>query len=155
MTPTLTDQQRATFAEQAQYYAPKNFNVWYEFGSTVRKSKEVAAYWEKISNRIQRFETNNSQGPVPMDGSGFHGAFIATTLTDLDRARCFLDRSPFQQGKKLFGKDTTGPENILADTQVVYVRLTPAIARKSIDHLSFPRLPHIKLVYIDGGVGCD
>lgn len=113
-----------------------------------QKSKEVAAYWGSISHRIQCFETEYPHGPVAIYGSGFYGAFIATTLTNPDRVRCFLDRSPFQQSKKLFGREVLAPENIPADIQILYIGLNPAIARKSIGPQSFPHLPNIKLVYL-------
>ncbi|MEO8002988.1 MAG: class I SAM-dependent methyltransferase [Arenimonas sp.] len=119
-------------------------------GSAITQSIALAKYWTEIGSRIKASEPGKEPGPSAIYGSGFYGAYIFSTLKQPERVECFLDRSPYQQGKALFGKAILAPENLPAGTKTLFVGLNPAIARDVMASMSWPNCPDLKLVFLDG-----
>lgn len=116
--------------------------------AAVKRSLELAAYWSSIGARIRHAEQTNRNGSSAIYGSGFYGAYIASALSSLERVECFLDRSPFRQGKSMFGKPIVAPEDIPAEIGTLYVGLNPSIARASIGP-DLADKPGLNLVFMD------
>ena len=89
------------------------------------------------------------QAAVAIYGSGFYGAWIASTLDRLEPLRCFLDRSPFQQGKTVFDRPVLAPEALPADVSTVFVGLNPKIARAVMAEQDWVRERDVSLVFLD------
>lgn len=98
----------------------------------VRQGRDLARYWGGLSDRIAAAESAAGEAPAAIYGSGFYGAYIAAALARPQRLCCFLDRSPFQQGKTLFGQPVLSPEQLPENVAQIYVGLNPAIARRTL-----------------------
>jgi SAM-dependent methyltransferase len=116
----------------------------------LQRSHELARYWAGLETRIAEAERAAGGAPAAVYGSGFYGAYIASTLRSTQPLRCFLDRSPFQQGKTLFGKPVLAPEQLPDDVRTLYVGLNPAIARAAMQQMDWLRARGVQLVYLDG-----
>ena len=118
--------------------------------SILARSKALADYWNGIGARIKAAESECAEKSIAIYGSGFYGAYIFSTLKNAERVACFLDRSPFQQTKKLFGKPIRAPEHLPADIDTLFVGLNPAIARATMERMVWLGKPPI-LVFLDEG----
>jgi SAM-dependent methyltransferase len=97
---------------------------------------EMANYWTEIEQRIRAFETEQSkQGAAAIYGSGFYGTFVASRIADINRVQCFVDQSPFRQGKTLLNKPIIAPEQLSNDIRTIYVGLNMRSARKAISEI--------------------
>lgn len=114
------------------------------------ESTQLAAFWSALDERIQNAERQHAGRELAIYGSGFYGAFIFTALRSSGRVRCFLDQSPYQQDKKLFGKPIVKPESLPADVQVLFVGLNPKIARQTIAQLGCLQDRPVSMVFLDG-----
>lgn len=115
----------------------------------LEKSLGLAEYWSKIKTSIEAAE-DKVTGEAAIYGSGFYGAFIMTNLQRPERVRCFLDHSPFQQGKILLDRPIISVEALSREIEVVYVGLNPAIARSTIKSMPFFDDPRFKIRFLDG-----
>ena len=86
-------------------------------------------------------------------GAGFYGSWIASALAHPERVYCFLDRSPFQQGRHRFGKPIVPPEQLPGDIGALYVGLNPAIGRQTMAQAPIPGRKDLELVFLDGEDG--
>jgi SAM-dependent methyltransferase len=118
--------------------------------SVLAESKALAAFWSELDERIRAAESSHGGSECAIYGSGFYGAYIYTTLKDPARVRCFLDQSPFQQGKMLFGKPIISPQSLPADLHLLFVGLNPRIARQTIAQLGWPAERNLSFIFLDG-----
>ncbi len=116
---------------------------------SVRQAVELAHYWGGLGERIAAAEIAVGEAPAAIYGSGFYGAYIATCLAHPERLRCFLDRSPFQQGKTLSGLPVLAPEELPEDVVQLYVGLNPAIARRALADQSWLADQRVRLFFLD------
>ncbi|NMY52319.1 class I SAM-dependent methyltransferase [Pseudomonas sp. WS 5011] len=116
---------------------------------TLEKSASLAQYWTSVNRRILETSKAHTGVTKAIYGSGFYGAYIASAMSDFDHVSCFLDASPFQQGKELFGKPILAPELLPSDVKVLYVGLNPSIARSIINSLEWLTSRGISVVYLD------
>lgn len=116
---------------------------------TLSRSTSLARYWNELGERIQTAERASSAAPAAIYGSGFYGAYILSLLKDPAQVRCFLDRSPYQQGKQLFGKPIMSPDRTPDNIQTMYIGLNPSIARQTVAKMDWLQGRNLKLVYLD------
>ncbi len=95
---------------------------------------DVANFWADLDKKIRQAE-GSAVTPFAIYGSGFYGAYIYSALVKKSLVKCFLDRSPFQQGNRLFDVPVVAPEMIPDDVKSVFVGLNPDIARKVVSGL--------------------
>jgi SAM-dependent methyltransferase len=119
--------------------------------STLTRAEDLAGYWRRLTNRIRSAEDSNPKQPAAIYGSGFYGAYIASTLRRAEELRCFLDRSPFRQGKSLSEKPVLAPEQLPQDVRLLYIGLNPAIARDSIAQMPWLAERRLSYVFLDEG----
>lgn len=113
------------------------------------KALEMANYWEGLARQIQVFEAKLAKSSeVAIYGSGFYGTYIASCLADQARIRFFLDRDPYRQSKKLYGKAIIDPESMPESIDTVFVGLNPAIARQNIEMISSWQARKIQFFYL-------
>ena len=113
------------------------------------KVSEMAEYWRGLAGRIKMFEASLPEsGQVAIYGSGFYGTYIASCLADQARIKFFLDRDPYRQGKKLYGKVIIDPESMPESIDMVFVGLNPAIARQNIEMISSWQARKIQFFYL-------
>ena len=117
--------------------------------ATLARSQDLASYWTRLSDRIRSEEDAHGGVPAAIYGSGFYGAYIASSLQRPDRLRNFLDHSPYQQGKVLLGKPVLAPEQLPDDIRLLYVGLNPAIARATIEKKDWLLKRNLQLVFLD------
>lgn len=129
-----------------QYSAPPSSEPAYQ------QSLNLAVTWKKLSVQITRTELALGDAAVAIYGSGFYGAYIASTLKYFDKVYCFLDRSPFQQGKVLLGKPILAPEELPPHIRTLYVGLNPKIARAALATPTWLAERDLNLVFLDGEV---
>ena len=120
------------------------------------RSAELARFWSTFASRIRHAEASlipqvDGEPDVAIYGSGFYGAYIASTLDTPARVRCFLDRSPFQQGKALFGTPILSPDDFPEVVRTIYVGLNPRIARAVMAEASWVQKRGARLVFLDDG----
>jgi SAM-dependent methyltransferase len=93
----------------------------------------IAEYWHNITAKVRNFESEHHDSQsVAIYGSGFYGTLIATCLKNLDRVECFVDLSPYRQGKYLLEKPIVSPQELSRSIELVYVGLNPQIGSHSI-----------------------
>lgn len=117
-------------------------------------SYKLANYWSSMDNLVLSAEAIHRDIPAAIYGSGFYGAYIASTLSELDRVSCFLDASPFQQGKSLFGREILPPHELPKAVRLLYVGLNPSIARATILNMEWLRDRNLELVFLDKDDSC-
>jgi SAM-dependent methyltransferase len=115
------------------------------------RSNQLAKYWTQLSDRIQDTEREHADLPIAIYGSGFYGAYIVSVLQAPERVQCFLDASPYQQGKQLFGKNIVAPQSLPESVRVLYVGLNPVIARDVISKMDWLRDRDLSVVFLDQG----
>ena len=121
-----------------------------DIDGTVERSLALAAYWAQASERIRVAERELPRQAIAIYGSGFYGAFIFSTLQAPEQVSCFLDRSPFQQGKTLFGTPILAPDQMPTGINTLFVGLNPAIARQTMAQTTWPQGLHPSLIFLDG-----
>lgn len=113
------------------------------------KAFKMADYWGGLASQIQAFEAALAKSAeVAIYGSGFYGTYIASCLADQTRIRFFLDRDPYRQSKKLYGKAIIDPESMPESIDTVIVGLNPAIARQNIEMISSWQVRKIQFFYL-------
>jgi hypothetical protein len=117
--------------------------------ATHRQATELARYWTQLSTRIQRSEQDHGHLPAAIYGSGFYGAYIASVLKNPHRVEYFLDASPYQQGKHLFGKRVIAPQTLPESVKLLYVGLNPAIARDVVNKMDWLKERNLRTVFLD------
>ena len=116
----------------------------------LQRATALARFWSGLGQRLQAAEALlPDNAAVAIYGSGFYGAWIASTLTRREPLRCFLDRSPFQQGKTVFELPVLAPEALPQDVSTVFVGLNPKIARSVMAEQDWMRERRLKLVFLD------
>jgi hypothetical protein len=117
-----------------------------------QRSRDLAAYWAGLDARIRASESASGQEPAAIYGSGFYGAYIASVLHAPERVLCFLDSSPYQQGKTLFDRPVLAPPRLPEQVRVLYIGLNPKIARKVVSEMDWLAKRQLKLVFLDEDV---
>jgi hypothetical protein len=113
------------------------------------KVSEIAEYWEGLASRIQVFETTLPESAnVAIYGSGFYGTYIASCLVEHKKIRFFLDRDPYRQSKRLFGKPIIDPDSLPESIDTVFVGLNPASARQNIAMISSWHTRNLQFFYL-------
>lgn len=112
-------------------------------------SYKLATYWSSVGNLVRSAEALHRDIPAAIYGSGFYGAYIASILLEPERVRFFLDASPFQQGKSLFGCAILPPDELPEAVRLLYVGLNPSIARATIFDMKWLRERNLELVFLD------
>jgi len=113
-------------------------------------ARDIAAFWTALTERIRSAERRHAGRPAAIYGSGFYGAYVASLLQQPEQLHCFLDASPYQQGKTLMERPILAPTALPAEVQVMYVGLNPSIARSTVAAMDWLRERNIQLVYLDG-----
>jgi len=108
----------------------------------------IARVWSSLGGRVRGFEAA-SPSPSAIYGSGVYGAFLASCLEHPDRLACFVDRSPFRQGRTMVGRPIVAPETLATEVRRIYVGLNPATARLSIRAIDSWKARSLDMFYID------
>lgn len=117
----------------------------------LEEARTACAFWMSISNRIWVAEDQYADKAAAIYGSGFYGAYIGSLLRRPGNLRCFLDASPFQQGKQLMARPIFAPSALPQDIEVLYVGLNPAFARNIISQMDWIKARNLVVVYLDEG----
>lgn len=117
--------------------------------ASLKSSHELADYWSSVGNFILASEASHQGLPAAIYGSGFYGAYIASILSDPGQVHCFLDASPFQQGKTLLGRPILAPPELPAAIRLLYVGLNPSIARATISAMQWVQGRDLQLVFLN------
>lgn len=125
-----------------------------DLAASLAASHRLADYWIALGDRICAAEVNHADLPAAIYGSGFYGAYIASLLGKLDQVEFFLDASPFQQGKTLFGKSILPPSELPGHIRVLYIGLNPKIARATVAGMDWLCGRNLELVFLDEEVPC-
>lgn len=118
-----------------------------DLGKALRDARDLASYWSALSDSLS--QTIQPKTPAAIYGSGFYGAFIASALEDASSLRCFLDASPYQQGKTLKGLPILAPQDLPPDIKLLYIGLNPVIARKTVAQMSWLAQRDLKIIFLD------
>jgi SAM-dependent methyltransferase len=116
----------------------------------LHQAQKLALYWSGLTQHLQKEQTKWLGQAFAIYGSGFYGAYIASTLVNTDQLRCFLDASPYQQGKTVLGLPVLEPQQLPADVKVLYIGLNPVIARKTVAAMQWLQQRDIEIIYLDG-----
>ncbi len=117
--------------------------------ATHLRSKQLAKYWTQLSDHIQAAEHASPDQPAAIYGSGFYGAYISSVLQVPGQIICFLDASPYQQGKRLFGKPVIAPRQLPESVRVLYIGLNPSIARNVVAGMDWLRERDLGVIFLD------
>jgi SAM-dependent methyltransferase len=111
---------------------------------------KLTKYWSSIGKQIEMSEEASLGKAGAIYGAGFYGAYILSKLNRPDLIKCFLDQSPYLQGKSLFGKRVINPKEIPTNIDYLYVGLNPTIAKEVISTMSWIEESSMKLFFLDG-----
>ena len=114
----------------------------------------MAAYWNGWGDRTRGAEAEHSGVPAAIYGPGSYGSCIATMLCDPEHGQCFLDASPFQQGKTLFGRAILPPQQLPEEVRLLYIGLNPNIAGSTMVEVGWLRERNIELVFMYEYTSC-
>jgi len=120
-----------------------------DLAPSLAHSRQLAEYWVGLGDRIRAAEADHPGVHAAIYGSGFYGAYIASILGDPGRVQCFLDASPYQQGKTLFGHAILPPPQLAETVRLLYVGLNPLTARDVVTRMRWLRDRSLTLVYLD------
>ena len=113
------------------------------------KVRKLATYWNGIGSVIANAESAAQGNSAAIYGSGFYGAYIFSRLQNPDAVECFLDQSPFLQGRSLFGRKIIMPEKLPSSVDTIYVGLNPSIAREVIASMPWLDKSGRKIFFLD------
>lgn len=122
--------------------------------SSLKASEQLAGYWTSMANRLKVAESDHNRLPAAIYGSGFYGAYIFSMLERPQNVRCFLDMNPFQQTKKFFGRVVLEPSKLSNDIRLLYIGLSPHVARDLVGKMDWLRDRDIKLIFLDKRLVC-
>lgn len=108
----------------------------------------IAMYWNGFADRVRQFEDASPNESAAIYGSGFYGTFIASCLRDVKQIWCFMDQSPFQQGKTILDRPVVSPDDLPNDVRRVYVGLNPSYARTEIERVESLRNRKLEYFYL-------
>jgi SAM-dependent methyltransferase len=100
-----------------------------------KEAEKIKIFWSEISAKIEAYEDLNSDRVKAIYGSGFYGAFIASTLKNMEKVVCFIDQNPHRHGLIFFEKEIIAPENLPANITSILVGLNPQTAEKNLQDL--------------------
>jgi SAM-dependent methyltransferase len=112
-------------------------------------ARGVATFWKNIGRRIHEAESRYAGAPAAIYGSGFYGTYIATLLKKQNALQCFLDASPYQQGKRLMERQILPPAQLPLEVKVLYIGLNPSIARATVAAMGWIKPRNLDIVYLD------
>lgn len=114
-----------------------------------KKAHELAAFWSTAADAVRANEARaDREKGIAIYGSGFYGAFIYANLERPETVTCFLDQSPWQQGKSMFGVPIIAPQDMSADVGTVFVGLNPVIARDVMSTQPWFGRDELMLIYL-------
>jgi SAM-dependent methyltransferase len=114
----------------------------------LERSRRLAGYWQALPGELRAAELAAGDTPAAIYGSGFYGTYIAKQLVRPERIQCFVDKSPFQQGKTLMERTVVAPEQLPAQVRTLYVGLNPVIAREALRDASWLNAERVRLVFL-------
>ena len=121
-----------------------------EVANANARAAGVAEFWRNLDAQIQAAELAAAGLKSAIYGSGFYGAYIMSLLLNKEDVICFLDRSPFQQGKTLHGRPIFSPDSLPESVKLVYVGLNPVIAKAAIAELPALTGRDLTFIYLEG-----
>lgn len=120
-----------------------------EKAEILSKALELAKFWSEAADRIRACEPEGSAAAgSAIYGSGFYGAFIHANLVRPEAIACFLDKSPWQQGKTLFDTPIMAPADLPETVGTVYAGLNPAIAHQVMKSQPWADREGLRVVYL-------
>lgn len=117
-----------------------------DVSSIAQNARALSAFWTAAAAAIADSEDDGNTAAIY--GSGFYGAFIYAHLLRPGAVAGFVDRSPWLQGKKLFGVPILAPEALPEDVNIVYAGLNPAIAPGIIEAQPWFGRDGLRIVYL-------
>lgn len=121
-----------------------------EAADAAQKAREICAFWEQATIRIDDAAKQFSGKRAAVYGSGFYGSWICSRIeADVD-FKAFLDQNPKLQGSVHFNRPVLPPSKLDDDVDVVFVGLNPLKARAAIAGQAALHRPGLDLVWIDG-----
>ena len=121
-----------------------------EAADAAQKAREICAFWEQATIRIDDAAKQFSGKRAAVYGSGFYGSWICSRIeADVD-FKAFLDQNPKLQGSVHFNRPVLPPSKLDEDVDVVFVGLNPLKARAAIAGQAALHRPGLDLVWIDG-----
>lgn len=121
-----------------------------EKSAILENARALAGFWSTAADAVRSNEAQATQNTrAAIYGAGFYGAFIHANLKASEAVVCFLDQSPWQQGKTLFEVPIIAPDQLPADVSTVYVGLNPIIAHDVMKSQPWFDRAGLRLVYLE------
>lgn len=98
-------------------------------------ARQLTDYWRVAGERLRTQESLSPNPTAAIYGAGFYGTYVISTLAKPERIACFLDRSPFLNGKTVFGKPVIAPRQLDPGIQTLYVAVNPSVASSVVSGL--------------------
>ncbi len=100
------------------------------------KSKDLASYWDGLSNQIRSYEKSLNGQKIAIYGAGVYGNFISTCLEEIDNLAYFVDQNSLLRGKFIMGKPVIHPDDLPDEIEHIIVGLNPKIAKSAMESIS-------------------
>ena len=115
----------------------------------ITRATSLSKYWQNASNNILEAESKIAGKEIAIYGSGFYGSYIFSVLKNPENIKYFIDRSPFQQGKILFGTPILAPENLPENITTMFIGLNPSLARETIGETYWSSNTVMNFIFLD------
>lgn len=89
-------------------------------------AQELGSYWYSANQLLRAGPATDE--PTAIYGAGFYGSYIYASIGDQGPIRCFVDRSPYLQGRTHLGIPVLAPEALPEDIHKIYIGLNPLTA---------------------------
>ncbi len=90
-------------------------------------AKKLGEYWQSAGDRLREAE-GRAGTPAAVYGAGFYGMYVFSALSRPDDIQCFVDRSPYLQGKQVCGKAIKAPAALSKQVKTLYLAVNPSVA---------------------------
>jgi SAM-dependent methyltransferase len=97
-----------------------------------RRAQDICVFWRQASDRIAQEAERWRGAKAAIYGAGFYGSWLYGKVGSAVRVSAFLDRNPKLRGATHFGLPVMLPEDIAAETEVLFIGLNPLKAREAI-----------------------
>ncbi len=110
---------------------------------------EMSEYWQSLSNKINKFYTQNSTKKAALYGAGFYSTYILSRLPEKNNITYVIDQNPHLHSQKFNNLNVLPIDKISDDIEILYVGLNPKMAKEIIKNIKQFDNSNINIFYLD------
>lgn len=119
-----------------------------EIEAEIKSLNECCQSWHAAEKFVAAAQARSAGKNVAIYGAGVYGTFVYSRVRSIGGPICFVDRNPHVHGRDHLGVPVIPPEAIPVNTDILYVALNPAIARKAMADMGLDQRKGLDLIYL-------